>query len=111
MKEEPNRSSICIVYNEVEMHDGSKGLGSMAGQIVRKVESLNTEELANNLASFCKSIGRVFDGVTTAVRDYELRSFELNVEVSAKGEIRFIGSAASEMKGGLKLVFTRQQGV
>lgn len=110
MSEKSDRFNINIVYDELETYEGAKGIGSIAGQMVRKVGTLNTEELANNLSLFCQHIGQIFAGVTTTVKDYELHTFELVVEVSAKGEIRFIGSAASELKGGLKLVFTRQQG-
>lgn len=50
----------------------------------------------------------IFERVTTTIDRYELQSFEVALEVTAKGEIRFIGSAASEVKGGLKLVFARR---
>jgi hypothetical protein len=40
--------------------------------------------------------------------DYELTHIELLVETTAKGEIRFIGGASAEIKGGIKIVFERQ---
>src|SRR5438105_41841 len=101
--------SVSIVYDELEIVEGSKSLGGITGRIVKKIGTLDTQALASNLTEFCKQIGTTFDGVTTAIKDYELHGVELLVEVSAKGEIRFVGSAASELKGGLKLIFTRQQ--
>ncbi|HKQ03740.1 MAG TPA: hypothetical protein VJ464_01310 [Blastocatellia bacterium] len=109
MSEIIDNYSISIIYDELETVSGSKGLGDVTGRIVKKIGTLDTATLASNLTAFCKQIGTTFEGVTTAIRDYELHGFELAIEVTAKGEIRFIGSATSELKGGLKLIFTKQK--
>lgn len=104
-----DKSKILIIYDEAEQQEGIKGPLSTTRQMVKKLGRLDTDELANNLNSFCKQIGEIFDGVTTSVKNYELQSFELTVDVTAKGEIRFVGSVGGELKGGLKLVFIRQK--
>lgn len=104
-----DESKIQIIYDEVEQQEGIKGPLSTTKQMVKKIGRLDTEELASNLNSFCKQIGNIFEEVTTAVKNYELQSFELTVDVTAKGEIRFVGSVGGELKGELKLVFIRQK--
>jgi hypothetical protein len=100
--------SVAIIYDELEQEEGAKDLFGGSGKLVRKTDNLDTTKLADKLDSFCKSIGKAFEGVSTSVKDYELQSFEIAVEVTGKGEIRFIGSISSEIKGGIKLVFSRQ---
>ena len=101
--------SVTIVYDELVQEEGAKDIFGSPGRLVRKVEAIDTIELAAKLDDFCKSIGKAFEGVSTAVKDYELQGFEIAVEVTGKGEIRFIGSISSELKGGIKLMFSRQQ--
>ena len=43
------------------------------------------------------------------MKDYDLHSIELAIDITAKGEVRLIGSLSTELTGGLKLVFIRQQ--
>lgn len=109
MSSERESSRIEIVFEEMEAQTGTKGFGRITERIVKKVGILNTDQLGNNLAAFCKQIGQMFEGISTSVRDYELDSFELAIEVTATGGIRFIGSASTDVKGGLKLVFNRQR--
>jgi hypothetical protein len=53
-------------------------------------------------------MGQVFDQATTSIPSYELASFEVTLEINAKGGVRLVGSASGEVKGGLKLTFRRQ---
>jgi hypothetical protein len=110
MSTEAGQHSIFIVYDEISAIEGEKGLGGITSKIVKKVGVLDTEKLADNLSAFCKYIGRAFEGVSTTIKDYDLESVELAVEVTAKGEIWFMGSVSADAKGGLKLVFKRQTG-
>ena len=98
--------SISIVYDEEEQEEGAKG--PLSTKLVRKIGKLDTKRLAENLSDFCKQIGKTFENVTTKVKNYELQSFELSVDITAKGEVRFIGNIGGEIKGGLKLVFTKR---
>jgi hypothetical protein len=100
--------AITVVYTEYEAEEGGKSLFGTAQRVVTKVGQLDVGDLASNLSAFCRQIGQVFEAVSTPARDYELQRFELVLEVTAKGEVRFVGSAGSELKGGLKLVFTRR---
>ncbi len=102
--------SITIIYDELEFDRGLGEKGLFATKITqtRKIGELDAENLAETLKKFCSTIGKTFQGATTAIDDYELKTFELNVDVTAKGEIRFIGSFGTELKGGLKLIFERK---
>ena len=101
-------SAVQVVWLEDEVVAGSKGLFDAVRRRVERVGSLDTGALARNLQSFCAEIGRAVDAAADAIAKYPLESIELSVEVTAKGEVRLIGAAASEVKGGLKLVFARR---
>jgi hypothetical protein len=105
----PDASRITVVYQDYETAEGEKAFLGAVRQMVTKVGTLDAGEMAANLAAFCRQMGAVFERVTTAIDRYELEGFEVALEVTAKGEIRFVGSASSEVKGGLKLVFTRRE--
>jgi hypothetical protein len=100
--------AIVVVYTDYETDEGEKAFLGSVRRMVTKVGSLDAADLGDNLAVFCRQMGAIFERVTTTIDRYELQSFEVALEVTAKGEIRFIGSAASEVKGGLKLVFARR---
>ena len=102
--------SIQIIYEDTQLEgaDGEKGLFSARVAQVRSVGELEVEHLAEKLRSFCATIGQAFQGATTTIQDFELQSFELNVDVTAKGEVRLIGALSTEFSGGLKLTFERK---
>ncbi len=101
-------SGITIVYSEFETQPGGKDLFGSSRRLVDKVGTVNADALARNLQSFCEQVDKAFDGVSAVVENYQLDTVEITVEVGAKGGIRLIGSASSELKGGLKLIFSRQ---
>ncbi|MEV6303305.1 hypothetical protein AB0M02_28100 [Actinoplanes sp. NPDC051861] len=100
--------TVQFTWTEFEEVAGSKGLFDTARRKVEGAGLLDTTRLAANLQNFCRDIAVAVDSAAVAVGQYELDSLELNVEVTAKGEIRLIGSASSEVKGGLKLCFRRR---
>jgi hypothetical protein len=106
-----NPFSVQIIYEEplISRDDAAKGLFAAETRIARQVASLDLALFSANLQTFCQQIGSVFDGVPTVVSSFELGSFELTLDVTAKGEVRFIGSAGTEIKGGLKIVFQRKR--
>ncbi len=97
-----------IVYSEFERQTGEKSILDTSQRLVDRVGTVSSNTLAKNLESFCEQVGEVFDGVSAVVKNYQLDTVEITVEVSAKGEVRLIGSASSELRGGLKLIFSRQ---
>jgi hypothetical protein len=101
---------ILVLYQEEETQpgDGSKGIFSNVRQKVMKVAPLNVDEFANNLQDLCNQMGDALARITPATGGYQLESFELAVEVTAKGEVKFIGSVGTDLKGGVKLVFRRK---
>lgn len=112
MQKQANESTIVVIYDEYEEIQGGKGVWSSI-EAVRKIGILNTEELAKNLRNLCADMSRVFDDATSINNDFQLRTIEIVVEVSAKGEVRLVGNGlGGELKGGLKLVLSRtdQQG-
>ena len=101
-------SSFSIVYDDIENNEGAKGLFSNSKQLTRKIGTLNADTLAKNFNDFCKQMENVFDNITESVKNYELQTVELSIDISAKGEVRFIGSLSSELKGGVKLTFSKK---
>jgi hypothetical protein len=102
--------SVQLIYEEqlVTRDDAAKGLFANEVRIARHVASLDLSQFSSNLTAFCQQIGSAFGGITTVVDNFELNSFELTLDVTAKGEVRFIGSAGTEVKGGLKVLFQRK---
>jgi hypothetical protein len=101
-------SGITIVSSEFEHQTGEKGFFDAPQRLADKVGTVSSDVLAKNLQSFCEEIGEAFDGVSTAVKNYQLDSVEITVQVSASGEVRMIGGASVQLTGGLKLTFSRQ---
>ena len=96
--------TITIVYAEAE--PDAKGLSSR--DIVTKIGSLDTAVLSANLAAFCKRISGVLTSVAGVAGGFRVDSFEVTLDITARGEIRMISSVSSEIHGGVKLIFTRQ---
>lgn len=104
------RTLIPIIYDqqELDQESGEKGIFTASLTQTRRIGELEVEHLAETLKQFCSTMGQTFQGVTTAINDFELRTVELSVDVTAKGEVRLIGSLGTELKGGLKLTFERK---
>jgi hypothetical protein len=98
-------SGITIVSSEFEHQPGEKGISR---RLADKVGTVDSEVLAKHLQSFCEEIGEAFDGVSTVVKNYQLDSVEITVQVSASGEVRLVGGVSTELTGGLKLIFSHQ---
>jgi hypothetical protein len=100
---------VQIIYQETvaPRDDTAKGLFANENQVVTRVANLDVNQFSANLEAFCKQIGSAFASIPTLVDSFELDSFELTLDVTAKGEVRFIGSVGTEIKGGLKIVFRR----
>lgn len=106
--QEPEPTGLTIVYEEPESIKGGKGPWE-AADLIRKVTRLDTDTLRDSIREFCGQISLVFEKAEAVVTGYGLESIELSVEITAKGEVRLVASASSEVKGGLKLVFRRAQ--
>jgi hypothetical protein len=101
-------SGITIVSSEFEQQPGEKGFFDAPQRLADTVGIVSSDVLAKNLQSFCEQIGEAFDGVSTVVKNYQLDSLEITVQVSATGEVRLVGGASAQLTGGLKLIFSRQ---
>ncbi len=109
MSSTAGNSGVVILYDEYEQEEGAKGIWDASIRTVKKMGVLDTSALAANLQELCKQMGQIFEGVTTAVKNYELKNVEIVVDITAKGEVKLLGSGVTgDMKGGIRLVFSRQ---
>ncbi|MEV6911887.1 hypothetical protein [Amycolatopsis sp. NPDC051071] len=99
-------AGIPIIWTDPAV-DGEKGLFSTARQVAGRIGELDSEELARNLSAVCSRLANAFRQAAAASDAFELDAFEVNLDLSAKGEVRLVGSVSSEIKGGVKLVFRR----
>ena len=103
-------STIQIIYDDFEdvRQPGEKGfIASVTGRVTR-LAVVGSDQLASSLKDFCSTVGQAFQGVSTTISEFELDSFELALDITAKGEIRLVSSASTEIKGGVKLSFRRK---
>ncbi len=107
--EDDSMFEVGIVYLDYEATAGEKGIGTTVRRAALKLGVLDTTRLAETLSAFSHELGAVFDEVATEISRYELETVEVTVEVTARGEVRLIGSAGAEVTGGLKLVFSRRR--
>lgn len=87
--------------------DGEKAVFGRTKDAVARLSSVGVAELSANMARLCQQVGAVFAQAAAATDTLELKSVEVTVEVSAGGELRLVGAVSSQIKGGLKLVFTK----
>lgn len=99
---------IQILVDGEDLQPGSKSLFDSAAALSLRAVSVNTSELAEKLRLFCVGIDGMFQSVTSSIGQFELESFEITAELTAKGEVRLVGSVGTEIKGGLKLIFRRR---
>lgn len=100
---------IPIVYTD-DRPDGEKGLFSAARTLSSRVGAISSGDLAANLSSVCARLAEVFQSAQRATGGFALDEFEVTLELSAGGEVRLVGSASAEFRGGIKLVFRRPAG-
>lgn len=87
--------------------DGEKGVFGRTRDAVAQVSSVGAAQLAANMTRLCRQVGAVFAEASAAADTLELKSVEVTVEVTASGELRLVGAVSSQIKGGMKLVFTK----
>jgi hypothetical protein len=100
---------LLIVTVDWAPADGEKAVFGRARDAVAQVSSVGAAQLAANMARLCRQVGAVFAEASAAAQELELTSVEVTVEVTASGELRLVGAVSSQIKGGLKLVFTKPQ--
>ncbi|HSU17447.1 Pepco domain-containing protein [Longimicrobium sp.] len=102
---------IMIITSAQELHTGSdtRGVLSQAQRLATTIGIASPDVLAQNLVAFCGSIGAVLTRIEDFGSNFILDQVELQIEVTAKGEIRLIGSASTELAGGVKLLFRRNE--
>jgi hypothetical protein len=101
---------LLIVGADWGTAEGEKAIFGRAREAAVRVTEVGAERLATQLRDVCKYVGTVFRDASTAVDELELDSLTVQLEITTKGEIRLIGAASTEIKGGLILNFTRSRG-
>jgi hypothetical protein len=104
--DEPRISIITFQQDDVE---GEKGVFSRPREVLVHVSSLATAALADNVSELCRHIGTIFRSASTAASELELQSLQVQIEISAKGEVRLVGAASAELTGGITLIFSRKE--
>jgi len=108
MDTETGFDTILAVYQEEEVAPASKdGMFGAISRSVTRVGALKTGDVATNLEHLCKQIGTMTAGLADVLKGYIMESLELSIDITAKGEVRLIASASTEVRGGLKLTFKR----
>jgi hypothetical protein len=100
---------ISIITLQQDTAEGEKGIFTRPREAIVHVSSLATATLADNVAELCRHIGAVFRSASTAVSELELESLQVQIEISAKGEVRLVGAASAELTGGITLIFSRKE--
>ncbi len=100
---------ISIITLQQDVTEGEKGIFTQPREALAHVSSLATATLADNVSELCRHIGTVFRSASTAVSELELQSFQVQIEISARGEVRLIGAASAELTGGITLIFSKKE--
>jgi hypothetical protein len=111
-EEVPNSSSdITNFYVKILTRptaiEGEKGIFQSSGQILA-ASKVSASKLASNVSELCRYVGLVFANASTAANELELECLEVQLEITASGEVRLIGALSTELKGGLTLTFRRR---
>jgi hypothetical protein len=88
---------------------GEKGLFSSTRHVSARLGVLDSGELTRNLSNICARLTETFRNAQHGTDAFGLDAFEVTLDLTAKGEIRLIGSVSSEIHGGLKLTFRRRE--
>jgi hypothetical protein len=72
-------------------------------------EHVSVETLTNNTARFIDALRTVFSAMQEGFTTYELAQVELNVALTAGGELTLVGIAGvnASLEGGIKLIFKK----
>jgi hypothetical protein len=108
MNKPDSNEPVQVIYDELEATSGHKGVTDSVGRMLRKVGPLDTSRLATGLSSLHQQIDTILESMGKASSAYELKTFEIVVDFTAKGEIRLIGAASGEFRGGIKLSFSKK---
>ncbi|KKK05084.1 hypothetical protein LQ51_15570 [Micromonospora sp. HK10] len=100
---------LSVLYAEHSV-DGEKGLFSAARAAALRVGAVDVAQLSANLRAVSGQLSEIFHAMRDQPGPFELDEFEVTLELTAKGEVRLIGSAGSEIRGGVKLLFRRAEG-
>ena len=104
-----DESRISVITFQQDDAEGEKGVFTRPREVLVHVSSLATATLADNVSELCRHIGAVFRSASTAASELELQSLQVQIEISATGEVRLVGAASAELTGGITLIFTRKE--
>ncbi len=104
--------TVLIVTEDTEttIVEGQRGWGEVRQRLNRAIE-IPVSALEQNMNRFLQVTGRLFQQVDQQVgaqSDLQLDEVELQVEISAKGEVKLFAGGEASGKGVIKMKFKRQ---
>lgn len=84
-------AGIPVVYIDDPV-DGEKGIFGAVRQLPARLGVLDSDELAHNLSVVCARLAAAFRSAQEAAGAFDLEEFEVTLDLTAKGEVRLIGS-------------------
>ena len=72
-------------------------------------QSVLVEDLKNNFSDFLKGVNTIFSEIETSVDSLEIKEITINVDVSASGKIRLIGSVEAGVEGGITVKLKKKK--
>lgn len=97
---------IWVLSVEEENLAGTKG--SFGPGLLAIAAWVPANQIALSLEEFCNQLMLILDHVGKRVGEFDLETVEVAAEITGKGEVRLLGSAGVEVKGGLKLSFRKR---
>ncbi|MFC1399701.1 MULTISPECIES: hypothetical protein [Streptacidiphilus] len=103
-------TQLPVITVEFDAEEGEKSVFSRTRAAVTQVTRISSDTLALSVAHLCQYVGKVFEQASTASDALELTGLEVQVQVTAKGEVRLVGATSTEISGGMKLIFQKKVG-
>lgn len=98
------------VTRSMERDRGFKDKLKAAGESVTQYVEMAPERLAVEVKDFLGKLEGILGGLPQKVGEFALEELELSAEITAEGEVAFLGTGAKlGGTGGLKFTFKRKQ--
>jgi hypothetical protein len=110
---EQERATILVFDLESGSRSGQSGpllrSGGIGEKIIKATE-VAVDQVEENMARFLSGVGGIIDRGARLTGEYEVETVEVNAQISADGQIGFMGSGIG-MTGsaGIKFVFKRKK--
>ena len=105
-----NKAQVLLWVPSVSVETERAGLPSFRGaaESVLQVVKVDTEIIANNLKSLVESLQSTLS-ISANTGDFALEEIELNLKVSATGELGFVASVSAGSEASITLRMKRKK--